>query len=117
MKARNASGLSPQSDTATATVPAAEEEEELVTAQQNSDAVLVSNLGQTNAGNAEADSFEAIGQTFVAGPSLAGFGYRFQGIRVSAFAEEVDGMIRVPTGSSPFCAGTPTGNLGPMWSV
>ena len=100
VKARNASGLSPQSDTATATVPAAEEEEELVTAQQNSDAVLVSNLGQTNAGNAEADSFEAIGQTFVAGPSLAGFGYRFQGIRVSAFAEEVDGMTSVPRGQA-----------------
>ena len=100
VKARNASGLSPQSDTATATVPAAEEEEELVTAQQNSDAVLVSNLGQTDAANAEADSFEAIGQTFVAGPSLAGFGYRFQGIRVSAFAEEVDGMTSVPRGQA-----------------
>ena len=100
VKARNASGLSPLSNTLTATVPAAEEEEELVTAQQNSDAVLVSNLGQTNAENAEADSFEAIGQTFVAGPSLAGFGYRFQGIRVSAFAEEVDGMTSVPRGQA-----------------
>ena len=100
VKARNASGLSPQSDTATATVPAAEEEEELVTAQQNSDAVLVSNLGQTNAGTAETNSFGAIGQTFVAGPSLAGFGYRFQGIRVSASAGEVNGMIRVPTGQA-----------------
>ena len=99
VKARNASGLGPVG-TATATVPAAEEEEELVTAQQNSDAVLVSNLGQTNAGNAKADSFEAIGQTFVAGPSLAGFGYRFQGIRVSAFAEEVDGMTSVPRGQA-----------------
>ena len=100
VKARNASGLSPQSDTATATVPAAEEEEELVTAQQNSDAVLVSNLGQTNAGTAEADSFVAVGQTFVAGPSLAGFGYRFQGIRVYASAGEVGGMTRVPRGQA-----------------
>ena len=41
MKARNAAGLSPLSNTVTATVPAAEEEEEeLVTAQQNSDATL-----------------------------------------------------------------------------
>ena len=96
VKARNASGLSPQSDTATATVPAAEEEEELVTAQQNSDAVLVSNLGQTSAENAEVDIFGALGQTFVAGPSLAGFGYRLQGIRVSASAGEDGGMIRVP---------------------
>ena len=96
VKARNASGLSPQSDTATATVPAAEEEEELVTAQQNSDAVLVSNLGQTNAENAEVTVLAAVGQIFIAGPSLAGFGYRLQGIRVSAAAgEEVDGMIRV----------------------
>ena len=84
MKARNASGLSPQSDTATATVPAAEEEEELVTAQQNSDAVLVSNLGQTD-GEVVFVSNEVKGaQSFVAGPGLAGFGYRFEGVRVSA---------------------------------
>ena len=45
VKARNATGLSDLSNTLTATVPASEEEEEeLVTAQQNSDAVLVSNL-------------------------------------------------------------------------
>ena len=84
VKARNASGLSPQSDTATATVPAAEEEEELVTAQQNSDAVLVSNLGQTD-GEVVFVSNEVKGaQSFVAGPGLAGFGYRFEGVRVSA---------------------------------
>ena len=42
VKARNAEGLSPLSNTATATVPAAEaeEEEELVTAQQSSVATL-----------------------------------------------------------------------------
>ena len=45
VKARNASGLSPLSNTLTATVPAAEEEEEeLVTAQQNQELFLVSNL-------------------------------------------------------------------------
>ena len=84
VKARNASGLSPQSDTATATVPAAEEEEELVTAQQNSDAVLVSNLGQTDDGTAVLNSTYKGAQSFVAGPGLAGFGYHFQGVRVSA---------------------------------
>ena len=98
VKARNATGLSPLSNTVTATVPAAEdEEEELVTAQQNSDAVLVSNLGRTNAENAEVGFFGGIGQSFVAGPSLAGFGYHLQGFRVSAAAGEVGGETRVPT--------------------
>ena len=45
VKARNASGLSPLSDTVEATVPAAEEEEELITASQTAaDNTLVSNL-------------------------------------------------------------------------
>ena len=45
VKARNAAGLSPPSDTVTATVPEAEEEEEeeLITAQQSEEQVLVSN--------------------------------------------------------------------------
>ena len=47
VKARNASGLSP-AGTATATVPAAEEEEVLITARHGSTGnTLVSNLGQT----------------------------------------------------------------------
>ena len=46
VKARNASGLSPLSDTVEATVPAAEEEEELITASQTAAVnTLVSNLG------------------------------------------------------------------------
>ena len=86
VKARNAVGLSPLSNTITATVPAAEEEEEeeLVTAQQNSDAVLVSNLGQTDEGTVFVSNEVSSAQSFVAGPGLAGFGYRFQGVRVSA---------------------------------
>ena len=46
VKARNSTGLSPLSNTLTATVPASEteEEEELVTAQQNQELFLVSNL-------------------------------------------------------------------------
>ena len=52
VKGRNASGLGPQSDTGTATVP--EPEEELVTAQQSSEETLVSNLirGTSDASNA-----------------------------------------------------------------
>ena len=47
VKARNASGLGPQSDTATATVPEAEKEEELTTARHESgENTLVSNLDQ-----------------------------------------------------------------------
>ena len=44
VKARNAAGLSPPSNTVTATVPASEPEEELITAQQSEEQVLVSNL-------------------------------------------------------------------------
>ena len=54
VKARNASGLGPQSDTGTATVP--EPEEELVTAQQSSEETLVSNLEKTTSDSANAGS-------------------------------------------------------------
>ena len=48
VKARNASGLSPLSNTLTATVLAEEEEEDLVTARhEDGENTLVSNLGQT----------------------------------------------------------------------
>ena len=51
VKVRNASGLSPLSDTVEATVPAAEEEEELITASQTAaDNTLVSNLGSPASG-------------------------------------------------------------------
>ena len=50
VKARNATGLSPLSNTLTATVPAAEEEEELTTARHESgENTLVSNLDQATA--------------------------------------------------------------------
>ena len=52
VKARNPSGLSPLSDTVTATVPAAKEKEVLIVARHESnDDTLVSNLGQTPAGS------------------------------------------------------------------
>ena len=51
VKARNDSGLSPLSNTLTATVPAAEEEEVLIVARhESSENTLVSNLGQTTTG-------------------------------------------------------------------
>ena len=49
VKARNASGLSPLSDTATATLPAAEEEP-AVSARQNQELFLVSNLDASPSG-------------------------------------------------------------------
>ena len=96
VKARNSTGLSDLSNTLTATVPASEEEEELVTAQQNSDAVLVSNLGQTSASPAVSAASEGTAQAFVAGPGFAGSGYHFQGIRVSAGPTRFFADILVP---------------------
>ncbi len=88
VKARNAAGLSPLSGTVTATVLAAEpEEEELITAQQSSDVVLVSNLGQTVGGRVDTTPGHAVAQAFVAGQGPVGFEYyRVQGIRVFASA-------------------------------
>ena len=59
VKARNASGLSNLSNTLTATVPAAKEEEVLIVARHESvDNTLVSNVGQTTlSGDAEVGSF------------------------------------------------------------
>ena len=97
VKARTSTGLSPLSNTVTATVPAAEpEEEELVTAQQSSDAVLVSNLGQTDEGTAVLSRVNKGAQSFVAGPGLADFGYRFQGVRVSARPTRFGMTVFVP---------------------
>ena len=48
VKARTSTGLSPLSNTVTATVPAAEEGKELITARhEETESTLVSNLGQT----------------------------------------------------------------------
>ena len=58
--------------------------------------VLVSNLGQTDAAIAAISHSQAGAQAFVAGPGLAGFAYRFQGIRVSAAARIADGTIMKP---------------------
>ena len=52
---------------------------------------LVSNLGQTDA--SVATSAFGIAQSFVAGPGLAGFNYRFQGIRVLAAGGLIPGSL------------------------
>ena len=58
--------------------------------------VLVSNLRQTSAANVEVGAGKKLAQSFVAGPGLAGFGYRFQGIRVSAAAQDDFGVPLMP---------------------
>ena len=57
---------------------------------------LVSNFGQTDNGQADTYSGNESAQSFIAGPGLAGFGYRFQGIRVAASATAFGNDIRVP---------------------
>ena len=58
--------------------------------------VLVSNLGQTDDETAYVNIDKGGAQSFVAGPGLAGFGYRFQGIRVSARPNRFFTNILVP---------------------
>ena len=79
VKARNAAGLSPLSNTATATVPAAEEEEELITASHTAAGnTLVSNLGQTalatsiNVGTSFGSRFESA-MSFTTGANTLGY--------------------------------------------
>ena len=79
VKARNASGLSPLSNTLTATVPAAKEEEVLITARHEStDETLVSNLGQAThddlaiAGPYTGDQYETA-MPFTTGTNALGY--------------------------------------------
>ena len=79
VKARNASGLSDLSNTLTATMPAAEEEEILIVARHESnDDTLVSNLGQTPAsgdtlaGDLAGDNYE-IATSFTTGDNALGY--------------------------------------------
>ena len=94
VKARNASGLSDLSNTLTATVP--EPEEELVTAQQSSEEILVSNHGGAPGSRGDISQNNRTAQAFVTGPGLAGFSYHFQGIRVSVGAQQVGGTVLTP---------------------
>ena len=110
VKARNSAGLGPVG-TATATVPAAEVEEELVTARHEStDNTLVSNLGQTvHAGGANAGPLigrhfdHAIAFTTGANP----FGYHVTSVQIylsrASFAgtPSPDVSIRADDGAVP----------------
>ena len=58
--------------------------------------VLVSNLGQTDDGVTSVFDEVKGAQSFVAGPGLAGFGYRFEGVRVSASASAFRSTVFVP---------------------
>ena len=99
VKARNASGLSP-AGTATATVPAAEVEEELVTARHEStDNTLVSNVGQpivsgagvVSGASAGTDYEQAIRFTTGANPN----GYHLTGVQLY-LQEVLPGLIPNP---------------------
>ena len=57
---------------------------------------LVSNLGQTDGMSVAVQTGIRAAQAFVAGPGLAGFGYRFQGIRVAAHATGEFGVTLIP---------------------
>ena len=79
VKARNASGLSPLSNTLTATVPAAREEQVLIVARHEStDETLVSNLGKTAlsgdalAGPSSGDHYE-VAVSFTTGANPLGY--------------------------------------------
>ena len=75
VKARNAAGLSPPSNTVTATVPEPEEDEELITASHTSaDQTLVSNLGQTvGSFNVTAMDTATASQQFTTGNNPTGY--------------------------------------------
>ena len=57
---------------------------------------LVSNLGQLDDDLAIIGTNLQAAQSFVAGPDPAGFGYRFQGIRVAASSHVLGGDVLVP---------------------
>ena len=111
VKARNASGLSPLSNTLTATVPEAAEEEQLITARhEDGGNTLVSNLGQTvhsggaNAGPLIGRHFDhAIAFTTGANP----FGYHVTSVQIylsrASFAgtPSPDVSIRADDGAVP----------------
>ena len=111
VKARNASGLSPLSNTLTASVPEAAEEEQLITARhEDGGNTLVSNLGQTvhsggaNAGPLIGRHFDhAIAFTTGANP----FGYHVTSVQIylsrASFAgtPSPDVSIRADDGAVP----------------
>ena len=97
VKARNDSGLSPLSNTLTATVPAAREEQTLIVARhESSENTLVSNLGQTPAATGPAvNSIDPSAQRFTTGDNQEGY-----------HVTEVQIYLKVYSGNPP-AAGNP----------
>ena len=86
VQARNAAGLSPMSNTRTATVP--QNEEEPVAVRQNTVATLVTNLDRPRTGRLTISNvsggIKTTATSFTTAPGAAGVRYEFSGIRVSA---------------------------------
>ena len=97
VKARNSTGLSPLSNTLTATVPAAEEEEEeqLITLQQSSDDTLVSTIstGNSTVRNLFAGSERGHAQAFMTGPNP--HGYSLSSVRILLSTSNDDPSVTV----------------------
>ena len=110
VKARNATGLSELSNTTTATVPAAKEEEVLIVARHESnDDTLVSNLGQTNEPNGTAvgpylgNQYE-IATSFTTGDNALGYhptGAQLYLNRYEAVSPTLDISIRGDNAGTP----------------
>ena len=93
VEARNAAGLSPMSNTRTATVPASEEEEEPVAVRQQTVTTLVSNLDRPRTGRLTVST--APGGIMTTATSFttaaaAGVRYELSGIRVRAARAEIN---------------------------
>ena len=93
VKARNASGLSPLSNTLTATVPEAAEEAQLITARhEDGGNTLVSNLGQTPDDAGVSSSLYRAVQRFMTGANPHGYH-----VTDSAIPDQVYARPRLPT--------------------
>ena len=110
VKARNPSGLSPLSDTVTATVPAAKKEEVLIVVRHESnDDVLVSNLGQhqtglgTVVGPYQGNQFE-MATSFTTGDNALGYhptGARLYLNKLDPASPTLDFSIREDNAGTP----------------
>ena len=100
VKARNSSGLSPRSNTVTATVPAVEQEEEpVVSARQNQELFLVSNLDASRGsvvpfGFASATDTARMAQSFSAANNADGSSAEFDFHAVTVLLEGSGGETR-----------------------
>ena len=92
VKARNATGLSPLSNTLTATVPAAEAVEDLTTARhEETESILVTNLGQTPGGTLTptVNSTTFTAQEFTTGNNPRGYHVTEVDLYLKKFATDI----------------------------